>query len=63
MLITADAIKRAGKLERKAIRDALDSTDGLEGLCGRYRYKGYPDNQTPGFKLYTVTEKNEYRAF
>jgi len=63
MLITADAIKRAGKLERKAIRDALDSTKSFEGLCGQYSYGGSPDNRTPGFKLYTVTEKNEYRPF
>lgn len=62
MLIVEDAIKRAGGLDRKAIRDALAATGGLEALCGRYTYKGHPDNQTPGFKLYRVTEKNEYVA-
>ncbi len=61
VLIVADAIKRAGKVDRAAIREALAATKGLEGLTGRYTYSGQPDNQTPGFKLYEVTEKNEYR--
>jgi branched-chain amino acid transport system substrate-binding protein len=61
VLIVADAIKRAGKIERAAIREALAATRGLEGLAGRYTYQGQPDNQTPVFKLYEVTEKNEYR--
>ncbi len=63
MLIIADAIKRAGKVDRKAVRDALASTSGVEGLCGKYSYEGNPDNQTPGFRLYTVTENNEYQPF
>lgn len=61
VLVVADAIMRAGKVERAAIREALAATKGLEGLAGRYTYQGQPDNQTPGFKLYEVTEKNEYR--
>lgn len=61
VLIVADAIKRAGKVDRAAIREALSATKGLEGLAGRYTYQGQPDNQTPGFRLYEVTEKNEYR--
>ena len=61
VLIVADAIKRAGKVDRAAIREALAATKGLEALTGRYTYSGQPDNQTPGFRLYEVTEKNEYR--
>jgi hypothetical protein len=38
MLIVENAIKRAGKIDRKPIRDALATTEGLESLCGQYTY-------------------------
>lgn len=34
ILVMADALKRAGKLDRKAIRDAINSTDGFVGITG-----------------------------
>ena len=60
MLIITDSIRRAGKVERNAIRDALSSVNGLEGLCGKYTYNGHPDNQTPEFRLYVITGKGQY---
>ena len=37
-LLMSDAIKRAGSSDPKAIRDALEATDGLAGTTGIYRF-------------------------
>ncbi|RMH59391.1 MAG: branched-chain amino acid ABC transporter substrate-binding protein [Candidatus Hydrogenedentota bacterium] len=37
--VLADAIRRAGSTDRKAIRDALAATDGWKGVTGPHRFK------------------------
>ncbi len=44
ILLTADAIKRAGSTDRDAVRKALGETSGLAGVDGVFTYKGPGDN-------------------
>ncbi|MHB1651289.1 MAG: ABC transporter substrate-binding protein [Desulfitobacteriaceae bacterium] len=59
MYLIADAIKRAGTDDPKAIRDALAKTEGFKGVTGTITYKG--DSRVP-LKSVTVI-KVENGAF
>jgi branched-chain amino acid transport system substrate-binding protein len=41
--LVIDAVKRAGKADSKAIRDALAETAGFSGVTGEITYKGSGD--------------------
>ncbi|MFC5768888.1 ABC transporter substrate-binding protein [Thauera sinica] len=38
LLVAVDAIKRAGSVDRQALRDAIEKTAGLAGVTGEYNY-------------------------
>lgn len=44
VLLLADAIKRAGSIDRKAIRDALAKTSNFEGVTGNISFHGGGDS-------------------
>jgi branched-chain amino acid transport system substrate-binding protein len=54
VMILADAIRRAGSADREAVRHALGTTKGFEGLNGLYTYDGSGDNvrQEPRLLVY-----------
>lgn len=43
VMLLADAVERAGSLDRAAIRDALAATDGFEGVTGRFTFNEQGD--------------------
>ena len=47
--LVADAVRRAGSMDREAIRNALATTKGLETVEGSFTFNGSGDNlaQTP----------------
>jgi branched-chain amino acid transport system substrate-binding protein len=64
MRLFADATKRAKTTtDRKAFRDALGSTAGLEALNGKYTYKNSGDNQTPGFAIFRIKDGGGLNPF
>jgi branched-chain amino acid transport system substrate-binding protein len=54
VMLVADAIRRAGSVDREAVRAALGATRNLEGLNGLYTYDGSGDNvrQEPRLLVY-----------
>jgi len=56
MYLLADAIKRAGKADPKAIRDALASTSGFEGVTGKISYKSGSRVPTKSVTILTVKD-------
>lgn len=61
MYLLADAIKRAGKADPKAIRDALAKTAGFEGVTGKISYKA--GSRVPTKSVTVLTVKNGKFAF
>jgi branched-chain amino acid transport system substrate-binding protein len=56
--LIADAADRAGtNTDRKAIRDALEKTDGFMGMCGTYTFNKRHYNANPTFYLLMAEEK------
>jgi branched-chain amino acid transport system substrate-binding protein len=47
VLLVADAIRRAGSNNRKAVANAIGSTKGFQGVSGDYTYNGKGDNVAP----------------
>lgn len=60
MLLTADAIARAGTTDPKAIRDALEATDGFMGVTGEYRFD---ERRIPAKPVIFVQVKNGVHTF
>ncbi len=53
-MLIADAIKRAGTTDSKAIRDALQNTKGFEGVTGTITYPpndGVPQKEAAIMKV------------
>lgn len=44
VLLVTDAVRRAGSIDRDAVRQALGSTTGFAGVDGTFTYKGPGDN-------------------
>jgi branched-chain amino acid transport system substrate-binding protein len=59
-LLVAEAIKRAGKAEPDAIRDALLSIDGFQGVTGTYTYV---TSRIPSKPVVFVEVKDGERVF
>jgi branched-chain amino acid transport system substrate-binding protein len=59
-LVIAEAIRLAGVVEPEAIRKALLSIDGFQGVTGTYRYV---TSRTPTKPVVFVTVKNGERVF
>ncbi len=59
-LVIAEAIRKAGIVEPEAIRKALLSIDGFQGVTGTYRYI---TSRTPSKPVVFVTVKNGERVF
>lgn len=59
ILIIADALKRAGKVDRAALRDALGTTKNLEGAAGFYTFNDHGDNATPLIHFATFNKEGK----
>lgn len=55
MWLLADALKRAGAIDREALRAALAATKDFVGVDGPFRYEGSGDNlaQSPNLLIYS----------
>ena len=59
--LLADAIRRAGTTDRKAVMKELGNTKGFEGVTGKYSFNGKGDNVTPTPYLFEVADDGSFK--
>lgn len=60
-MLALDAIRRAGSLDREAVRAALGSTRMLELVNGFYTYEGSGDNKSARAYVFQMTADGSFR--
>jgi branched-chain amino acid transport system substrate-binding protein len=63
VLLVEDAIRRAGSADRKAVAQAIGSTNAFQGVTGEYTYDGKGDNVKPVPYIMEVGPKGAFVSF